>query len=70
MTDIESEMVDFMDGFQLVDEDAEEEEIERMAAYANSDKDEPNLNFDFVFNDVEFREMNKKIEEGLSRECF
>jgi len=70
MTDIESEMVDFMDGFQLVDEDAEEEEIERMAAYANSDKDEPNLNFDFVFNDLEFREMNKKIEEGLSRECF
>ena len=70
MTDIESEMVDFIDGFQLVDEDAEEEEIERMAAYANSDKDEPNLNFDFVFNDLEFREMNKKIEEGLSRECF
>jgi len=66
-TDVEIEMEDFMDGFELIDLDAEEEEIERMAMYADTtNNDESNLQFEFLFNDEELKEMNRQLREGLS----
>lgn len=65
-TDVEIEMEDFMDGFELIDLDAEEEEIERVAMYADTtNNDESNLQFDFVFNDEELKEI-RQLREGLS----